>query len=261
MGRYAKVKTFIWKDPDIRRLPYQQRYLYLWCFTNEACGISGMYALDLDVARFETGLKGRAFDGAWMGLLGSGKVHYDPASSVVWVVGKFKQEMEPSYRDPKRAPSTKTITGAVREIEELPSSPLVKAFCLKYRAFVEGLLRYDETADAPTVGLPSHPIPSHPIPTTTHKPPSYSDGFLRFWKIAGKGSKKRTWDEYQKTRAEAKERGTDEDEMVRYLISRYEIQAKGKQARRDANQFTAEFQDTERWLRNRRYEDKPEKPD
>ena len=76
--------------------------------------------------------------------------------------------------------------------------------------------------------------------------PTYSVGFVRFWKIANRGSKKRAFAEWSKQKLEPK---------VDALISVYEIQVERKCELRRAGSFVRQFQDTERWLRNQRWED------
>lgn len=163
MARYARFIISFWDDPDLRGLQPLVKLAYVWCFTNHRCRISGMYVMDHDTAPIDTGMTPRQWKDSWRALLAHRKkggghlVRYDDQTGVVWVVGRFKQETRTA---PGVAPSGKTITGAVREVHELPPSVLHDAFRRHYSTLLKG---HPWAIDGP----PS-PIPI-PTPSPTQK--------------------------------------------------------------------------------------------
>lgn len=141
MARYARFLTGYWRDPEIRPLSADARLLYAWSFSNEGCRVSGLYAMDLEVAFFETGLNGSRGLKAWQELLshrktdGAPLVEWDEKASVLWVRGRFKIE---SRTRPGKRPSSKIVLCAIRECFELPKTPLIERFRVKYAATLKG---------------------------------------------------------------------------------------------------------------------------
>lgn len=176
VARYAKFLTSTWKDPDMRSLSPNAKIVYFWLFTNESCGISGLYRVDMETIRFETGLKKSLFERAWHEVVHSGKVWFDKRTKTVWVVGKCKIETAVSGRSPTKRPSEKTVAGAVREILELEPSSLIDKFLQKYKTtlgeLAESIEQRQKTmghargiegvSKGHTRGIQPHPIPTQP---------------------------------------------------------------------------------------------------
>jgi hypothetical protein len=73
-----------------------------------------------------------------------------------------------------------------------------------------------------------------------------SEAFLWFWGIARKGSRKRAWIAWKKAGL---------DSIAAELVDAYQAQNERKQVRRAAGLWSPDFQDTERWIRNERWDD------
>lgn len=144
MARWAKFLTGFWRDPEVGGLSPEARLLYVWCFTNESCRVSGLYLVSPETAGSETRLENRG-PAAWKELLayrksdGQPLVEYSPSSGVLWVRGKFK--IETRTRSVNRKPSAKIILAALRELHELPSNPLEARFRKKYAKLLKGYPR------------------------------------------------------------------------------------------------------------------------
>lgn len=56
MSRREDIDNSIWSDPDFAALSPQAKLLYVWTFTNQRCGMAGIYKLPAGTAAFEIGM-------------------------------------------------------------------------------------------------------------------------------------------------------------------------------------------------------------
>jgi hypothetical protein len=89
MAKREDIETAIWSDPDFLALSGPARAVYVWSFTNQRAGMSGIYKVAAEQVALETGFKGRALEGALAELQGARFLFYD--GRVMFVRTKTKR--------------------------------------------------------------------------------------------------------------------------------------------------------------------------
>jgi hypothetical protein len=266
MPKYARVQCSFWDDPDILGLSPNAKLVYMWTFTNRACGISGVYRIGLEVARQAVGLNPKDFQAAWAEVQNAGKVIYDPQTGVLWVVGKLKQEVG-SARGADASP--KTLAGAVNDLFDLPDSPVVASFCHRYEAVLADLPVFERFKSRQPIPH-AYPIdgvsPSDaPIPINNNininnpcsarsrgrrlrRNADYTEGFQRWFETYPQHRHKQRFEAFQEWTGQRLESRADE------LIATLEAQKAGPDWTADGGKWVPY---PHRYLAKRRYEDAP----
>ena len=122
MPKYSPFHTKIWNDPKFRNLSPEGKLLFIYLFGNDAISLSGIYELDMDLARFQIGVNGASFDNALKAVTQASNVQYDPEKSLVWIVNYFKYQSK----------SPKVIIGVIAELNMLPDHKFKQLFVEKY---------------------------------------------------------------------------------------------------------------------------------
>lgn len=270
MPNYARIKCAYWDDPDIVCLSAHAKLVYLWTFTNRACGIAGVFRVGLDVARQAVGLARADFERAWEELVACGKIHFDPVTSTTWVVGKLKQE---ALTGSGNEPSAKLLAGAVRELWEIPNGVVLDAFRQRYGrtlsevpAFERFIEERTEPHAYPIDGVPGSrpPIPI-PIPILNNIPNNnpqparprgegrrrrrvaeYAEGFQRWFAAYPKHRRKQKFEAFEVWTAD------DLEGRLEELLAVLAAQAASLDWTKDDGKWVPY---PHRYLAKRRYED------
>lgn len=142
MAEYRQIHTHTWKDTWFLGLKPNQKLLFVYLFSNERVSLSGIYELPLPVICFETGLAEDEVTNILVAFQQDGKVYYDRAESVIWVVNLPRYQGTTSY---KLAPKIKA------DIDRVPDCEVKK--------------QYLHTVSIPYPGLSVDPNPN-PNPIT-----------------------------------------------------------------------------------------------
>ena len=84
MANYRNIHCQIWRDPWFMDLLAEERYFFIYLFSNEASSLCGLYRLDMRIIQFETGLPQDRIDTIFAKFEQAGKAVY--RDGVVWVV-------------------------------------------------------------------------------------------------------------------------------------------------------------------------------
>lgn len=147
MSRVEDVKTSLWEDEDFDELSPDAKLIYLWSFTNDRCGMSGVYRVRRRSIA-EGCLPTKRRDEAVKELEEHGFLRY--VDGWVWVRSRVKH---------LRTKGSKMATGVVRDIERVPvDHPLRAAFLTEYleNTWVSKPL---QEANVEGLSIP-HPTPS-----------------------------------------------------------------------------------------------------
>ena len=121
-NRYARLYHRVWKNQRFRKLSNAAKVLFFHTFTNDACGLTGLYQVEPEVLFRGAGLSDEEGVAAWREIIPR-FVRFDRDKGMVWVVGKFGKEQNPSPLFAK---------GVQNEVLKLPKCRLVRQFCIRY---------------------------------------------------------------------------------------------------------------------------------
>ncbi len=156
MSRVENIDNAIWADPDFMDLTADARFVYIWSFTNEHCGMSGVYKIGPQSIAFETGLDLDAVRAAWEELERADFLI--TAGHHVFVRTRVKRLRT---RTPQIAKSI------AKDLEKLPpDSPLIARFLTEYGAV--GWLR--DALNSLIPGPPSEPHRQSPTLSDPQRP-------------------------------------------------------------------------------------------
>jgi len=88
MSRREDLDNAIWSDPDFAELTGPAKLLYIWSFTNQRCGMSGLYKVSRGAMVFEISHPLPVIEAALVELEEARFLHYDGA--VLWVRSRVK---------------------------------------------------------------------------------------------------------------------------------------------------------------------------
>jgi len=140
VSRREDVDTAFWRDPEVRALPADARYVYLWLFTNDGQNLAGVYMLDIETVVLETGKSRRVVEKALGDLEREG--HIVRHRHLIWVRSRVKKL---GSRNPS---SAKRIARIVDDLD--PANPIRDLFLEKY-ACVKWLREALSSIDVETV--------------------------------------------------------------------------------------------------------------
>lgn len=121
MSRLEDVSTALWEDEDFDELSPEAKLLYIWSFTNDRCGMSGVYRVKLKSIG-EGCLSTKRRDEALQELAAADFVHY--VDGWLWVRSRVKH---------LRTKGEKMAISVVRDIQRVPEDhPLRAAFLTQY---------------------------------------------------------------------------------------------------------------------------------
>lgn len=170
MSRLEDVSTALWEDEDFDALSPDAKLTYLWSFTNDRCGMSGLYRVKRR-SLVEGALPTKRRDDAIKELEEAGFLRY--VEGWLWVRSRVKH---------LRTKGTKMATSVVRDLHRTPENhPLRSAFLSEY---VENSWVSKWLQEAVSEGLS---IP-HPIPIDGLQGQGQGEGVVRSTSTS-KGSK------------------------------------------------------------------------
>lgn len=77
MARREDIETSIWDEPEFQALSATARFVYIWSFTNQRCGMAGIYKVARGQIELETGHAGVQLDRALEELQEARFLFYD----------------------------------------------------------------------------------------------------------------------------------------------------------------------------------------
>lgn len=92
MARISAISAYFWDDPDIENLDRDEKLLFLFLFTNNLCGPSGIYKVSLGYIAYKTAIEQEEVRER-VAIHGIKNVHYDVNKSVVFVENKLKYRL------------------------------------------------------------------------------------------------------------------------------------------------------------------------
>ena len=167
---YRTICCELWTDDKVQALSPHEKLLFLYLITNPHSHLSGIYYIPLVLIEHEVGL-GRAFNGAWNGLLKGHLVQYDEVRSQVWVVNML----------PYQANGQKSEKGVANHLNTLHPSSLIERFLERYPQIVSHLST--DFIRCP-IGAPSLPHDTFPSPVPSSDSSSSEvkrSEFDQFW--------------------------------------------------------------------------------
>jgi hypothetical protein len=117
MADWTSISLHTWSDPFVRKLSPDQKLLFIWCFTNSHRTLSGMYSVNLDMIKLETGIP--VVEDALAAL--SEKVMWDADEELIFVRSLCKRQY-PS------GPNVKQLPPIVRSVMGYAPHPFVDEF-------------------------------------------------------------------------------------------------------------------------------------
>jgi hypothetical protein len=116
MAKHAEIETAIYNDPDFLSLTGAARAVYVWSFTNQRTGQSGLYKVATEQVAMETGFSGRQLENALALLRERRFLFYD--GRVMFVRTKVRRI---------RTKYTETIALAIAsEVRSIGAHPFVR---------------------------------------------------------------------------------------------------------------------------------------
>lgn len=125
---YNNIDSQIWRDKRLKRVSPLGRYLFIYLFTNAYVPLSGIYELDEEVAKAETGLNSH-FDELLKENVRKCNIKYDRKSGLIWVINKFKRSSK----------SEKVLKHVAKQLINL-DHPFRQDFVKKYGEYVAAYL-------------------------------------------------------------------------------------------------------------------------
>ena len=131
MQRYEPFHTKFWTDTLVKTKLQTgaAKLLFIYSWTNESCGMTGIYDFDVEVCQLRTGIRMRDFKTTMKEVVDSGLVKYDHEKQKIWVVNRFK------YINT----SPKIIQSAINELKGL-DHPFKGEFIEKYEGLIKPFL-------------------------------------------------------------------------------------------------------------------------
>jgi uncharacterized phage protein (TIGR02220 family) len=123
MARRTVEDTF-WTDPEVKKLSFLDKALFLYFITNPHAHISGIYYLPLSTVAEETGLSLKAIKDALIRLSSYPHILYDAEFSIIWVRKMLAHQ----------AFNPKIKTGIEAHLRSLHKCPLIKEFLNYYHS-------------------------------------------------------------------------------------------------------------------------------
>lgn len=157
MSRREDIETSFWSDPDVLELSGIARAVYVWAFTNQRCGMAGVYKVAKAAMQLETGWTTEQLDAALAELEAGRFLFFD--GRVMWVRARVK-------RLRTKSPS---IAKAIRnDLDAIGDHPFIDSFRDEY-ASSGWLLEGPTQAPREPYATPSTP-PRDPQETPTAAP-------------------------------------------------------------------------------------------
>jgi hypothetical protein len=125
VSRREDIDNAVWSDEDYVSLSPDAKLLYLWSFTNPACGMAGLYKCDRGLAAYQTKLTPKRVDNAIRELSDAAFLYWE--EGVIWVRSRVK------YLRTKHDNILKSIAMDVSKIAE--GHPLRVAFIEEYHDY------------------------------------------------------------------------------------------------------------------------------
>lgn len=119
---YRTIESSIWNDKKFLALPAPGKLLFLYLITNPHTHVAGIYHLPPIYLLHETTLKPESLDRVWDTLSKHGMAKRDTDEDLVWVCNMFRYQGR----------GVKNDQAAARQIKNLPKSPLIQEFLVKY---------------------------------------------------------------------------------------------------------------------------------
>lgn len=274
---YRTIDSAFWLDKDTKPLSPQAKLVFLYLITNPHAHVSGIYYLPAVLIPKETGLEKRKADEAMAALWDADLISYDDESEVVWVRNMMRYQGR----------GEKNERSAARQIESIRAPHIVDSFLSEYPS-VKRLVNSnylhrvsDTLSDTPSIGHPdlalragsgsgseTPPTPpkggaAPPRSRRTNPARNYSDQFNRLWQTLNSqygafapsgdwGSKARAFDEFKKLPIAKNKTEADLVDFLLYIVGKQH--AKKLDYQRSGDKVKT-FQDLERYIRNRRFED------
>lgn len=102
-GIFRQVFSYMWSDPWFETLELDEKLLFVYLVTNSHSSISGIYEITKRVIAFETGIPEERVVEILQAMEVDGRVLYDDAESIVWVVNMRSYQCNNSPKQIKRA--------------------------------------------------------------------------------------------------------------------------------------------------------------
>lgn len=148
MADFRQVYTKIWSDTWFTKLLPDEKLLFVYLFTNSRASVAGIYELPELFIQFETGLTAEQVGDALKKFQASGKVKYDPQTSVIWVLNMRK------YQDSK---SPKIASRIAKDFEAIPECSIKKQYAIQYGYSMDTVsIGYPQSADRVSIGYPKN---------------------------------------------------------------------------------------------------------
>lgn len=122
MSRREDIDNAVWTDPDFADLSADAKLLYLWSFTNPACGMAGLYKASHGLACFQTGLTPKRAERSVGELTAARFLYWE--DGVIWVRSRVKHLWNRHER---------IATSVFNDVQKIPvGHPLRRAFLMEY---------------------------------------------------------------------------------------------------------------------------------
>ena len=134
MAKEIKIRTRIWVDNKMKRLPMQEKLVYMYLLSSPYNNGLGIYVTPEVLVAHDTKLTTQDVRQALLGLMEKGLIQYDFSEDVVFIVNfmRYNKDVEINF---------------ISEIlDELPETHLIKNFLETLRNVHEGNLDLDELA-------------------------------------------------------------------------------------------------------------------
>ncbi len=165
---YRQVYTSFWQDPFVLSLTPEEKYFYLYLFTNSKTSLCGIYELPLKVVEFETGYNRETVEKLINNFEKYKKIKYSTETSEICVCNfikynvnrspKLKSAVDKAFSDVK----DKKLIGYVYGIDTISSETVtdtetVTETVKEYKEKTSSKLDYQSIADLFNSLCPSYP--------------------------------------------------------------------------------------------------------
>lgn len=161
---YRRVLPTFWTDPEVRRLPQEQKHVLLYFFTSPHSNMIGLYWMPLDYAALETGIAREKIE-EWVDGPLARWVTYDSETEEILVHGAAKHQVGDELKE-----KDNRLKKVANLLEETHSDRLVNQFLELYSDWplnveprnVDNLGKNTPSKDlASPSEAPSEPLRSH----------------------------------------------------------------------------------------------------
>jgi hypothetical protein len=125
MANYRSLHVKIWSDPDFESYSPKAKLLFIYLVTCPHRNESGLYSISLAKIAFECGMTAAEVEKSMAELSTRGKVMYDSATSVVWVVNAVRYQ----------SINANCVTSIASDVGRCSSRTLAIRFCQYYSDF------------------------------------------------------------------------------------------------------------------------------